>query len=212
MPTFKNSRPEVLAAAKAYRGDQGKLQGLLDLWAPRFGMEKAILRQRFFDSTYFSGFETTGFSDANLWRITTTGELWLRAGLPRGKSTPERLRQLRDLKARWRQMTTEIPYPHLTVSCTPCLNTMGFNNHLDFFGCGGVSMVFTDTAVFLRTGELLEACRKPENGWEEILGSQYEAEITAARAEEAQREAEKMAAGKAMAEMTAQNQKDGFYD
>lgn len=212
MPTFKNSRPEVLTAVKAYQEDQGKLQGLLDLWAPKFGMEKAILRQHSFDSTYFSGFKTTGVVDQTLWRVTNTREWRLRAGIPRGKSTPERCRQLRDLKALWEQMTTEIPYPHLTVSCTPYLNTMGFNNFLDFFGCGGISMVFTDTAVFLKTGETLEACLKPENGWEEILGSQYEAELAAARAEEAQREAEKVTAEKAMAEMTAQNQKDGFYD
>ncbi len=212
MPTFKNCKPEVLAAVKAYQEDRRKLQDLLDLWAPKFGMETAVLRQRFFDSTYFSGFETTGFSDANLWRITTTGELWLRAGVPRGKSTPERLRQLRDLKVLWKQMTTEIPYPHLTVSCTPYLNAMGFNNFLDFFDCGGISMIFTDTTVFLKTGEILEACLKPENGWKEILGSQYETEITAARAEEAQREAEKVVLGRHLSHRLLRGHQDGFYD
>lgn len=219
MPTFKTTDPTVLALYDLYAEAQSDLQNYFDSWAPRFGMTKAVLRERPFDCTYFDGFRGPNLGpNGVLWRETAhkgerPGIWWLRKAIPRGHSSPARLRMLRDFCQLWEQMLKNAPGKtggRGVVEALPWLQALGFHNHLDFFNHGRVSMVFTRTAILLK----LEQGVPPKLGeiWEEILGSEYERLAAENAAELAREHAEKEAANAACAEMTRQNQELGLYD
>lgn len=181
MPTFKTTNPAVLALYDLYAEAQSDLQNYFDSWAPRFGMTKAVLRERPFDSTYFDGFRGPNLGENGiLWRETAhkgerPGLWWLRKALPRGHSNPDRLRMLRDFCGLWEEMLKNAPGKtggRGVVEALPWLQALGFHNHLDFFNHGRVSMVFTKEAILLQLGHGVP----PKLGeiWEEILGSEYE--------------------------------------
>lgn len=220
MPTYKTTNAAALAAYWAYFDEQCKLQDYFDMWAPRFGMTKAVLRERAFDCTYFDGFRGDNPTINKIfWRDTAArhdrpGIWWVRSVVPRGQSNPTRTRGLRNLRDLWREMHNGSPQKaknvHGHLDATPWVQLLGFNNHLDFFNHGRTSMVFTRTAILLK----LEHGVPPKLGeiWEEILGSEYERLAAENAAELARERAEKEAANAACDEMTRQNQELGLYD
>lgn len=186
MPMYKTTKPEILSGWKDYRDKVDALRAYYHEKAKLFpGMVEGVLLDYPFDRVSFAGFragENRGV-DRQIWRNAaarfSAEYWWLRA-----KSThtnPVLVKVHRDLKVLWNQMLKEAPP---TPSATLYLNPMGFNNHLDFFFCSvrlfehGGALYFSITP----SGGTLPNNWKPEaQGFEEILGTEYERALAAAQ-------------------------------
>lgn len=178
MPTYKTRNPDIIAAWQKYHDDQKLMAAYFDEQATTFpGMTSGIVRHIPFDRTFFSGLSAEDETAVNkdIWRNTASKSWpcwWIRAGVPRGRSTPETLKLLRDTKVQWDRMVKGSPVSD-RLDASEYLTAMGFHNWLDFFGHGPVQLFLWKDVMYLSLGSAPEKWDKGRAGWEEILGSEY---------------------------------------